>query len=210
MSLTGDAASPCAYMLTLMDAAALTYNAKRSSGRSYRALACDAGVAASTITRIEAHATDPTFSTMQRLLRSCGFELVAIRTTPSRRPLLAELATAWSPAGSATGSPELHWTQWRTLLDRLALHPELVPEAIYVPPPPAGHRVIDTLLAGVAEKLADDAGLLRPSWTETVPELDVAFTPPTRRHRPVPPQLASRGVMIDTESLFRSKSKVGV
>ena len=191
MSLTGDAASPCAYMLTLMDAAALTYNAKRSSGRSYRALACDAGVAASTITRIEAHATDPTFSTMQRLL-------------------LAELATARSPAGSATGSPELHWTQWRTLLDRLALHPELVPEAIYVPPPPAGHHVIDTLLAGVAEKLADDAGLLRPSWTETVPELDVAFTPPTRRHRPVPPQLASRGVMIDTESLFRSKSKVGV
>ncbi len=193
-----------------MDAATLISNAKRSSGRSYRSLASDAGVAASTITRIEAHSTDPTFSTMKRLLRSCGFELVAIRSTRSRRPLLADLASSWSPGGSATSAPELHWTDWRTLLDELALHPELIPEAIYLPPPPAGDLVIDALLAGVAEKLADDAGLLRPSWTEAVPGLDVPFTPPTRRSRPVPAQLASRGVMIDTESLFRSKSTVGV
>jgi len=196
-------------MLTFMDAATLISNAKRSSGHSYRSLASNAEVAASTITRIEAHTTDPTFSTMERLLRSCGFELTAIRATLSRGPHLAELASAWSPARSGTNQPELHWTRWRTLLDQLALHPELVPEAIYLPPPPAGHLIIDTLLAAVAEKLADDADLLRPSWTEAVPRLEVPFAPPTRRPLEVPTQFADRGVMIDTESLFRSKSTVG-
>ena len=189
-----------------MDAATLIATAKRSSGHSYRSLAFSADVAASTITRIEAHSTDPTFSTMERLLRACGFELTAIRTTQSQRPHLAELAAAWSPARSGTNLPELHWTRWRTLLDQLALHPELVPEAIYLPPPPAGHRIVDTQLAAVAEKLADDADLLRPSWTDTIPRLEVPFAPSTRRSLPVPAQLADRGVMIDTESLFRSKS----
>lgn len=147
---------------------------------------------------------------MKQLLGACGFELVAIRTTLPDRPHLAELASAWSPSQPGTSSPTLHWTQWRALLDQLALHPELIPEAIHIPPPPAGHLIIDTLLAGVAEKLADDASLLRPSWTDTVPRLETPFAPPTRRRLRVPAQLADRGIMIDTESLFRSGLTNGV
>lgn len=192
----------CACTLTLVDAATVVTRAKRTSKRSYRALAADARIAASTITRIESRITDPTFSTMERIMRSCGFELVPVRTGPSVRPHLADLAAAWD-AGKTASTPELDWTQWRALLDQLALHPDWVPEAIYTPPPPAGHPAIDALLAGVAEKLADDHGLLRPSWTEAVPGLDAPFAPPARRRGEVPPQLASRSVMIDAESLFR-------
>ena len=92
------------------------------------------------------------------------------------------------------------------------MHPERVAEAIYVPPLPSGSRIIDALLAGVADKLADDAGLARPSWTASVPSLDEPFEPPSRagvRHE-VPPQLAERGVMIDAESLWRDRRTIGV
>jgi hypothetical protein len=106
----------------------------------------------------------------------------------------------------------LEWTRWRALLDHLALHPDLTPEAIYIPPPPAGNRVVDALLAAVAEKLADDAHLRRPSWTTTAPALDQPFQPPVRGtvQIDVPSQLAARGLMIDTGSLWRDRQTVGV
>jgi hypothetical protein len=93
------------------------------------------------------------------------------------------------------------------------LHPELVPEAIYPPPPPTGHRVVDALIAAVAEKLADDHRWPRPSWTMSVPAVDQPYRPPTVRTvegRVVPSQLAARGLLIDTESLWRQAGTVGV
>lgn len=194
-------------MLTPVDAANLITRVKRSSGRSYRALAQEADVAASTITRIESGATDPTYSTLHRLLSSCGFELVAIRAPSPRRPHLADLAGAWRPTDH--GPPELDWTRWRVLLDELRLHPESMPEAIYTPPTASGDPVVDALLASVAETLADEAGLLRPSWAESCPGLGQPFEPPARRRRDVPPQLAARGLMIDRASLFRDPATVG-
>ena len=117
----------------------------------------------------------------------------------------------WSPLrglkrdGNAPGELRLDWTAWRSFLDRLDLHPELVPEAIYAIPPPTGERIVDALLAGVAEKIADDAGLPCPRWTERAPSLEHEFRPPLAHPRvdhQVPPQLAARGLMVDTESLW--------
>jgi len=94
------------------------------------------------------------------------------------------------------------------LLDHLALRPDAVADAIYVPPPPAEQPVID---AGVAEKLADDAALPRPAWCEDIP----ALADRTRLQFPgmpaaaVPPQLAARGLMIDTENLWRNRATLG-
>lgn len=195
-----------------MEIGHLVSNAKESAGCSVRGLAADAHVAGSTITRIQSGTVDPTMQTVERILSAAGYDLrfEAVRHGSERRPRLGDLADAW---GFSRGRLRLSWTRWRGLLDQLALHPERTPEAIYVTPPPAGDRVVDALLAAVAEKLADDAGLPRPSWTFTAPILEEPFRPPTVHtsvELKVPPQLAARGLMIDTGSLWRDRETVGV
>lgn len=185
--------------------------AKGSSGVSVRGLAVLADVAGSTITRIQGGAVDPTMGTVEQILSAAGFEL-ELRVVPrgSRRLQgLGDLSDAWTERG---GRLRIEWTRWRAFLDHLALHPEAAPEAIYVPPGPSGSRIIDALLAGVADKVADDAGLPRPSWTASAPVLDEPYRPPVRSGAPleVPTQLAARGLMIDIESLWRDRQTIGV
>ena len=197
-------------MLTVMQVGELVTSAKGSSGLSVRRLAADARVAGSTITRIQAGSVDPSVRTLERILAAAGFalQLSAIHRGSPRTPRLSDLADAWSRDGRL----RLDWPRWRAWLDELALHPTRIPEAIYVAPPPAGEPVVDTLLAAVAEKLADDAGLPRPSWTDQVPPLADPYAPPTARtvtgHH-VPAQLAARGLMIDAASLWRDSVTIG-
>jgi transcriptional regulator with XRE-family HTH domain len=196
-------------MLTRMEEVGrLIAAAKGSNGCTVRALADRADVATSTVTRIQAGTVDPTIDTLARILDAAGFELHldAVRRSDEPPTRLGRLAGAWSVV---RGRVRPDWTRWRAFLDQLALEPELTPEAIYVPTPPSGHPVIDALLAGVAEKLADDAGLRRPSWTATIPALAEPFVPPARGRHHVPPQLAARGLMIDAASLWRDPATVG-
>lgn len=198
-------------MLTSVEVAEIISRAKGSSDVSVRALAAAAGVAGSTITRIQRGAVDPSIDTFKQILSAAGYEvqLRVVRSGAARVASLADLHDAWSTRGSRM---RIEWTRWRALLDHLAMHPERVAEAIYLPPLPSGSKVIDALLAGVADKLADDASLARPSWTASVPNLEEPFQPPSRsgvRHD-VPPQLAERGVMIDGESLWRDRRAFGV
>ena len=195
-----------------MDIGQLVTNAKESARIPIRQLAADAGVAGSTITRIQAGTVDPSFDTLTRILQATGYEIeiVATRQGGRKLPRLADLIDAWSYRDSTV---RLAWTRWRTLLDRLALHPENLPEAIYTPPPPSGNNVVDNLLAATAEKLADDALLPRPSWAKNVTKLDAQYRPPTARSLPatdVPTQFACRGLIIDTASLWRPRGTVGV
>lgn len=198
-------------MLTVMTAAATVETAKRASGLSFRDLADRADVAASTITRIQSGAVAPTVAVLERIVGAAGFDLeVELRRRSVHRiPRLADLVDAWTVR---RGRVQPDWTRWRALLDHLALHPDAIPDAIYVPPPPAGQPVIDALLAGVAEKLSDDAALPRPAWCADIPALAERYAPAAPRHatgRPVPSQLAARGLMIDTESLWRDRATIG-
>jgi hypothetical protein len=75
---------------------------------------------------------------------------------------------------------------------------------------------MDALLAGIAEKLADDNQLPRPGWTHTAPKMRPEWTPPgTPRMRDqyresAPRQLLERGLLIDESSLWRDRATVGV
>lgn len=188
-----------------MEIGRLVANAREASGLSVRQLAVKACVASSTITRIQSGTVDPSTGTLAVILGAAGFKLTvgAVRATVPPAPRLGDLADAWS---IHRGRLRLDWARWRGALDRLDQHPALIPEAIYPPPPPSGREIVDALLAAVAEKLADDVGLQRPSWTSEVPALQHPYRPPVARDvagRVIPEQLRSRGLMIDGESLWR-------
>jgi transcriptional regulator with XRE-family HTH domain len=202
-------------MLAVMESPAdLVRDARQSAGLSARALARLAQVPSSTVLRIESGQVDPTFGMLRRLLEAAGqdLRLRSIRRPPSQRgPVLAELMDAW------VESPDEHpdWTKLRSFLDDLALHPDRVETAIIRRPAKSPSPVLDTLLAGIAEKLADDAGIGRPAWTRRTPCLCEEWSPfGTPRMRAMwrsaaPSQLLDRGLVIDEPSLWRDPETVG-
>ena len=110
------------------------------------------------------------------------------------------------------------WRNLRNELDRIHLGTFTSPAGTIrrrtnTTPHKPGSRMIDSLLAAVAEELADDAGLPRPHWTTHVPPLEEPYHPPRARHvggLDVAPQLVARGLMIDTRSLWRDPETLGV
>jgi transcriptional regulator with XRE-family HTH domain len=195
------------------EARMLVSEARRTAGLSIRELARLAGVSFTTITRIESGGIDPTLGMLRRVLEAAGRTL-RLAAEPSSRPrrALADLASAVTrtPAGER---PD--WTRLRAFLDYLTMHPEEIPRAI-TPRPHTSSRLMDALLAGIAEKLADDGGLPRPGWTRTAPKVKPEWAAPgtprmreeQRQH--APRQLLDRGLVIDERSLWRDRETVGV
>jgi transcriptional regulator with XRE-family HTH domain len=196
----------------MMSGAVVLREARQGAGLSVRGLAASAGVAYSTVARIESGRLDPTTAMLARLLDAagCQLELAAVRVPI---PRLADLAVAW--AVDALGQDRPDWTRLRSFLDYLAEHPHHVGVAVAVPPPPSGSRFMDALLAGIAEKLCDDAGLPRPGWARRVPRLPTAWSSPgTPRMQAAaragtPPQLAARNIFVRADSLWRGAAAVG-
>ena len=122
-------------------------------------------------------------------------------------PTLSALADAWSV--SAGGEDEPDWTRLRAYIDYLCSHPEVAAKSIATAPPASGSLLLDNLLAGIAEKVADDYALLRPGWTIEVAPLDHPWeglgTPRMRAASAAatPPQLAARRILISAASLWR-------
>jgi hypothetical protein len=150
---------------------------------------------------------------LRRILAAAGRTLeMTAEPTCSARPTLAELAGAVivNPAGE---QPD--WTRLRAFTDYLARNPIETSQAITQQPHTAS-RLMKTLLAGIAEKLADDHGLPRPGWTWTAPKMNPEWelpgTPRMRAERRAhtPKQLLDRGLVIDESSLWRDRETVGV
>ncbi len=198
----------CCVYARNMDAAALVQEAREGASLTVRELAVRAEVAASTVSRIERRQMDPTVGMLTRLLAAAGqaLELTTLQTYSGR---LNALTDAWRAGPDGMDRPD--WTRLRAFLDRLWLHPALVREAIADKPEPSGSPVMDNLLAGIAEKLSDDAGLPRPSWTAEVSKLSKPWhTPLTPRmhaaaRAATPPQLARRGFALSSDSLWRDR-----
>ena len=202
-------------MLTSVEEASdLVRHARQTAGLSARGLAERAYVSASTITRVESGRVDPTVGMLRRILDAAGQDLhVSVRPKhEGQRPALADLTDAWNV--THTGDrPD--WTRFRAFIGQLIFHPEQVETAIARRPPKSGSLMVDALLAGIAEKLADDAGLLRPSWTRHGPVLSEEWlSPGTPRMQAAvraatPPQLLQRGLLIDARSLWRDRATIG-
>ena len=106
-----------------MDVASMTRKTRESAGLSIRALAAKSGVAASTISRIEAASMDPTVDMLSRVIEATGHTLELSATAPTppsemarRQPRLGDLVAAWQRTESRD-QPE--WTALRAFLDAL-------------------------------------------------------------------------------------------
>lgn len=197
----------------MVDAGTLLAEARQSAGLSLRELAKLAEVSFTTIRRIETGEMDPTVGMLRRVLSAAGAELeMTTKPAAHRRAALAALADKYHE--NARGErPD--WTALRAFVDHLSLHPDETASAIAAQPHTPS-RLMRALLAGIAEKLADDAGLPRPGWTWTAPRLspewELPGTPRMRAQRRAraPQQLLDRGVVIDESSLWRDRATVGV
>jgi transcriptional regulator with XRE-family HTH domain len=183
-------------------ASSLLQRARTTAGLSRTAVAARAGVPTSTVSRIESEAMDPTVAMLTRVMAAagCRLELSLGRIAPA--PSLANLG------GALIGdSPD--WTRLRALIDWTTQYPERICEVIAGRPEPSGSHMLTALLASVAEKLADDHGLRRPRWTQTVLPLDQEWTPlgtprMIRKARTnTPAQLRARNIVLAEHDLWR-------
>jgi transcriptional regulator with XRE-family HTH domain len=191
-------------------------DARLAAGLSARALALKAGVSTTTVTRIEAGRMDPTVGMLSRLLAATGrtLQLSMVEQRGAAPLSLAGLVDAWT---TTTSGERPDWTRLRAFLDALALRPEQTKAAISRKPPPSGSLMLDALLAGVADKLADDHALRRPAWTRArVRFLPSPWeSPGTPRMRQAardqtPSQLLEHGIIASLDSLWRDPSTLGI
>ncbi|HWH30462.1 MAG TPA: helix-turn-helix transcriptional regulator [Mycobacteriales bacterium] len=189
-----------------MDSPAELLRAARARAHlSASALAARSGVSPSAVLRIEAGEMDPTVGMLARLLEAAG-ERLRISSDTTETPVeLARLVDAWKEGG---GRIEPDWTRLRATLDALQGRPQAVATAIARPPARSGSPVVDVLLAGIADKLADDHQLPRPAWTSRR-TLKIPWAPAAtpRQHayqqKHTPRQLAQRNIVVDAGTLWR-------
>jgi hypothetical protein len=101
------------------------------------------------------------------------------------------------------------YTALRGIVDWTAQHPRLAARAITDQPGPTGDPGIDSLLAGIAETIADDHGLDRPDWAAHVgaAPFDVtgAVDPESQRWSEVPAPLAIRRIGLPRDTFWRQR-----
>ena len=178
--------------------------AERSElGLSLRDLATLANVSYPAISRIENMQERPRWDTLEKLSAALGKRLV-VSFEELDMPRLADLADRCD---------EPDWTRLRGLVDHLRLHGELIAAAIAAAPRPCS-PLTDNLLAAVAEKLADDAGIQRPKWTTNTQPLEERWeAPATPRRRAAnvtqtPSQFRERNIVLPASAIWRDRELI--
>lgn len=183
---------------------------REGAGLSVRGLAEHADVAASTVSRIEAGRVSPTVETLESLVHACGRELEL--KVAHAGPSLASLRDAWTSTRGGDFRPD--FTRFRSFLDSLALDPDRRWPSIVEAPAPSGSEVMDNLLAGIAETVAETAGHRPPRWTKEIEPLSTPWSMPSTpnkmaaRGAQTPRCLAERGLVVDASSLWRDPVRI--
>lgn len=186
--------------------AEMVAEARSRAGLSYGALARRAGVPASTVARVEQGVHDPTVGMLARLLGAAG-EALDLEVAPPPRTSLAALAlSAWDPERGP--GDEIDWTRMRLVVDEILEGRTPLQDAIVDPPCRIDPR-FDALLAGLAEQLADDAGVPPPGWCKAVKPLAEPWEAPgtakmrARARAETPPRWRARNVWFAADNLWR-------
>jgi len=177
------------------------------AGLSRKQVARHAGVSLSTVSRVEEGNMDPTISMAQRLFSAVGVHLeISISDIPQY-----SIAHLHSALQGDLMEFDLDWTQIRIFVDRMCSEPHLITTAIADAPTRTNNEKFDALLAGVAEKLADDHEINRPGWCSAVPpssERWASIGTPTmmkRNESQAAPQFIARNIYINQWQLWREK-----
>ena len=175
-------------------------------GLSTRELARLSQVSYPTISRIENGREQPRWNTIRRIAAALGASI-----GPPFEPLpllrLADLVQRWTR--DELGEVQPDWTMWRAFADQLQRSPELTAAAIMPAPMPSGVPLIDNLLAATAEKVADDAGIRRPSWVNRFPPLREIWRAPgtprirARHDATTPAQFRARNIIVSASAIWR-------
>ena len=148
---------------------------------------------------------DPTITMLSRITTATGHRLDIRAKQPLRKESLAAIAQHVLN----TGEPDIPFTRLRGLIDWLELHANAVTEAITDPPPRTGNEHLDSLLAAIANKIADENLPTRPAWTNNVPIPATPWHPPgTPRMQALeaakaPQQFTERQIFIAADNLWR-------
>lgn len=180
-------------------------NARIKTGLSRKEVARRAGVSLTTVSRTESGEMDPTITMLQRLYSALDLR-VALSTGPLFEPSIATLSNALTQKKRGI---EIDYLKIRIFVDYVTGRPTIVEDAIAQPPRRSGFDRLDCLLAALAEKLADDAGIDRPKWCGTVPALVCRFTPPgtpmmnKRAAASAPSQFRKRNIYLSSLEFWR-------
>ena len=186
-------------------AAELLQGARRAAGRSQHALARLAGTPQPRVSEIERAVSDPTVSTLDRLVRAAGYQLAVL---PTRAPTAAATARVIArQLASGSGGEERAFRALIGFSDGLAAAEPAVRVALCVAEPaPTGDRRFDAALAGLAEHNLRSGHLPVPRWVGAAeravgpawivdPDAGVGIEGRT------PPALRRHGVLIDAAEL---------
>ncbi|MQA26022.1 MAG: helix-turn-helix domain-containing protein [Micromonosporaceae bacterium] len=147
-----------------MTVADLVLQARHDAGLSVRALADAAGVASSTVHRIERGDLQPTVDTLSRIAEAAGMRL-RIEPRPDHSVSLVGLAVSMRP-DIAAGDHSWPVRKAAELVRRFrsADDPLVRRRMIAAEPPATGDPRWDAFLAGLAEWLAVQADMDVPAW----------------------------------------------
>lgn len=193
-----------------MEPATLVRRLRTDSALSLRSLAAAAGLATSTVHRIEKGELRPTVETLQRIAEAAGVRLRLVHEPDPSSSLVGLAIWIRTQAGATSRADTSHTVRLAAEL----VHRFQVADAdsrrrmIAAPPPPTGDLRWDAFLDGLAEWLAVGAGVVAPAWTlagERFLDRGWWVTPMDRLHAwelaGTPQSLKRRGVYLHAESL---------
>ncbi len=106
------------------------------------------------------------------------------------------------------GATSVPYSALRGFTDWLDRHPKLAGDTIAEQPASTGDRELDSLIAAVAETVAEDLGLAVPAWSRKVPSAkrsQSGGTPPGRVLGEVPPAFERRAIDLTRDTFWHSQ-----